>query len=81
VFRGHGEICNYWTRNSERQKNLTINWSVVAVEQQLVRVKFVASFFDIEERQQNRIDGIMNLILTGRNTILSLAEEYRKETE
>lgn len=80
VFNGIEEICKYWQRNKERQQNLRVIWWILNVEESSVRCKFIATFYDNQEQQQQEISGLITYRLGREGIIISLSETYQKKS-
>ena len=75
---GIKEICRYWKKNENRQRNLVLNWSIAEVKTMEVSCEFTAQFFDVEENQNQEIIGNINYEFCNNWKILSLSETYKK---
>lgn len=77
-FKGHFEICNYWKRNAWRQKGLQLIWDIVSLKKSFIEVHFLAEFYDTEETESQKVEGIINFYLNKQNNIILLSEHYQK---
>ena len=78
VYEGHAEIEKYWIRNKNRQRDLSLSWTIEERTDEYVSVKFNAQFYDIEEAERNTIDGNGFFCFDKNNRITVFREEYIK---
>ena len=78
VYEGIEEITSYWNRNKNRQRDLSLRWEVLECQASYGCVSFHATFFDVEEKTTNIIDGILRIHKSENNRIDVFSEEYRK---
>jgi hypothetical protein len=73
------EIREYWSRNRERQRDLSVEWSIESLSGRLALSSFVAKFYDIEECESQIISGRIVFVLSRDWKIAYLSEIYDKE--
>jgi hypothetical protein len=54
IFKGLDQIEAYWRRNSKRQRNLKMFWSLLEAKRFNGVALFYATFYDIEEKDYNQ---------------------------
>jgi len=74
---GHSGICEYWYRNSQRQKDLMLSWDVIFSNNSYIKTSFIAEFFDIKEKEIQKIEGQIEFFINKDNVFL-LSENYEK---
>ncbi len=75
VLHGIDEMCDYWKRNSKRQRDLVVDWAYIKESGNLITFAFTANFYDKEEMQYQYISGEIDFLIEN-NRILSLEETY-----
>ena len=78
TLKGHAEISEYWKRNKNRQKSLSLWWKTISFSSKHIEVIFIAEFDDCEELERQKIVGEIFFSIVGNATIKSLTETYRK---
>lgn len=77
TLMGHTGICEYWNRNLQRQQDLILSWNVIFSNNSYVKTNFIAEFFDIEEKEVQRIEGQIEFFINEDN-VSFLSENYVK---
>lgn len=78
TLRGINMICDYWRRNSQRQRGLRIEWKIIRQQNELASVTFCARFFDREEHEHQAISGLIDFWISSTGLISRLSEIYQK---
>jgi hypothetical protein len=78
LLSGNEKIVGYWQRNASRQQGLRITWNAAAIHPMHADAEFCAIFFDTEEMEQQRVEGILTIVLNAAFKIQLLTEVYRK---
>lgn len=80
ILTSYEEIEEYWVRNSGRQQDLKLEWSIRHEATGGVICDFGAVFFNRVSQQQQQISGWIDFSIRG-NMITKLVEDYRKEIQ
>jgi hypothetical protein len=75
---GLGAITEYWLRNKRRQQDIAVTWDVRREEASDVFVTFTATFYDIDGRHQEVIEGEFVARFDRHGKIRIFTEHYAK---
>lgn len=74
TYIGIEEICQYWLRNKNRQRDLQLCWKNVADANAI----FSAQFWDDDEKENQEIIGDIHFDICSDDKIVELRECYKK---
>jgi hypothetical protein len=78
TLMGLGAITEYWLRNKRRQQDIAVTWDVRREEASDVFVTFTATFYDIDGRHQEVIEGEFVARFDRHGKIRIFTEHYAK---
>lgn len=81
TLNGSAEICKYWKRNSQRQKGLKLLWDIRSIKKTYAKVHFIAKFYDIDENEHQKVEGVIKFYLNEKSAVTLLSEYYQKLVE
>lgn len=76
-LKGHDQLLKYWTRNKNRQRNIRLKWDILNRNIYTYKVSFEAKFYDFEERENQKVEGVINFSFY-KKKVIRLTEQYKK---